>query len=135
MNNPDELAGLPEDVREALSYFAAAETALEGEGHNGTMYATIRAELVRLARENAELQQSLDRLHGARFSDRACAALKDRAERAEAELTALRRRIAEAPTMRLTFGPTVLPALHDYDPNKLTAISNKRVALLPVGDE
>ena len=118
----DELAGLPEDVREALSYFADAETALEGEGHNGTMYATIRAELVRLARKDGAW---LSRWNSA----------VNRYERAEAELAALKRSTqGTVQAVRPQADGCYLVEVC-CDSAGVASLFSQRVALLPVGGE
>lgn len=132
-----ELAGLPEIQRWRATgdYAYPAEECEDGEF---VAYDDHRAELLRLTARVRELQQSLDRLHGARFSDRVYAVLKDRVERAEAELAALKRKIAEAPVvrampegraaiLRVGVGFATQPAMR--------ALEGQRVALRPVGGE
>ena len=174
MANDQDMAGLPEDVREALSYLADAETALEGEGHNGTMYTTIRAELLRLDREcqdrmrqtlengqraeraeaelqrltgeNAELRADARHAH-IRWSEFAqlSGAEQRKRIRAEAELAALKRRIAEAPTAKMArhecsggqdaYHVALGHALDPAGNAEIAGLYGQRVALLPVGGE
>ena len=133
----DEMAGLPEDVREHVANMDAHNTV------NGSWNA-VRAELLRLARENADLHKTFDAktVHVsipsptmyAEFENYA-RPFKQRAERAEAELAALKRRIAEAATgiAKRSLAPSCLVIEgFDDDPGDY---HNERVALLPVGGE
>lgn len=82
-----EMDGLPEEVRVA-AFSLAAHLHDYQSGH----WKVIRAELLRLAREAADLRQASEHLlHAVDRNNR-------RAERAEAEVAELKRKIAEAET-------------------------------------
>lgn len=126
MTSPDELAGLPEDVREAVEY-------VERWVRDDTDWQKVRAELLRLAREVVQSRTDV------RVAREMVRPFRERAERAEAELAALKRRIAEAPTATV-FGTTHLTdtgvdqAGIEYGPHDTPLDDGQRVALLPVGD-
>ena len=120
MANDQDLAGLPADVQKALH---DADAWCDNE--------TCET-FLRLARENADLASQVEgwKLEASRRST-----YRDRAERAEAELAALKRRIAEAATgiakRSLAPGCLVIEGFDD-DPSDF---HNERVALLPVGGD
>ena len=86
----DDLDTLRPEVRGAVEYCDG----IFDDADNGE-WATIRAELLRLADSNATLDQALSK-HVFR-----CTELQQRAEKSEAELTAIKAKIAEAPTAQL----------------------------------
>ena len=111
-----DLAGLPEDVREHVANMDARNTV------NGSWNA-IRAELLRLASSFESAEQFGRNQH-------------ERAEHAEAELAALKRRIAEAPIVLCE----VKDGADEDDDDIGTfymprAYWNVPVVLLPVGGE
>lgn len=134
MANDQDLAGLPEDVQGAL---------LECERALNFMFAgesldTVRTELLWLTRENANLRSACTKTLAANVE------LRERAERAEAELAAMKRRISEAskttPMAMQTITPSGIQAsvplgntdgCFAYVPPWL---AGKCIALLPVGD-
>jgi hypothetical protein len=115
-----ELAGLGEEVREALNTIDFVTPSEVVTVCAIRALRTVRAELLRLARENALAKEK-------------CRGLYDRMEnleRAEAELDALRKRIAEAPT-----GTLRMDGIWNLDRRIPSKLNGKRVALLPVGGE
>jgi hypothetical protein len=148
-DHTDELAGLPEDVADAI---AALDESTAPITHAGRQwYATIRAELLRLAGENAELRTVNAALENAeRRYERAEAELAATMERITAhgfaggpsldacvdaiahELAALKQRIAESQVCGVVaVGGGGASLSHEpYD-----SLIGQRVALLPVGGE
>lgn len=137
MANDQDLAGLPEDAKqvplhELLAAVPMNARALEGVGEFmsrnhpvGRLCHEAGAELLRLARENAELREQVD--YAGRLYDQA----QRGKDEAEAELAALKKRIDEAPTCTLRAivqGDIVWPVASDLS-------GDTRVALLPVGGE
>lgn len=122
-----DLSALPQHVREAAELF-------DIDAEKGTRYTrhddwqTIRAELLRLAGENAELHAFRDTLMCTEQ------AASERAERAESELAALRKRIAEAPvgTYEAGLADHGIVNTHRWASR---AMIGKRVAMLTVTDE
>lgn len=122
MTAKDELEGLAEDVREAIGALY-----MDGRLDLPKLDAVV-AELIRLARENAELRESVRKANSqAERFERECYLHGDRAERAESELAALRKRIADAPVISVSRHPIsgVMRAVVS-DPN----LDGKRVRLL-----
>lgn len=123
-DDADELAGLPADVRAHVENMDARNTV------NGSWNAC-RAELLRLTGENAECRAN------ERTAIQRIAQWRESSECAEAELAALKRRIAEAEhqtcatSMPITDGLVTVSWDH-FVPIELLG---QRVALLPVGGE
>lgn len=89
-----DLDALRPEVREAVEYMDTGGVARIAAGG----WRIIRAELLRLTDDNARLRDP----EGEWINRGALDHWKDRAERAEAELAALKARIAEAPVAYLT---------------------------------
>jgi hypothetical protein len=107
MANTDELARLPEDVREAWRNIDYATPDVRGTCiAPAAALETIFHDHMRLARENAELRRTDSEVAGP-----LAIKLHERAERAEAELAALKRRIADdyerGRQDGINFGPSV----------------------------
>lgn len=98
---------------------AAAVRTMSGEagGNRDDAYDVIEAELLRLARENETLIAKCAVLMSLRKRHRA------RAERAESELAALKRRIADAPVVECT--PSDAPGIIQIVPRELLRWPNK----------
>ena len=132
--NDQELAGLSAEMRDAIAMFDA--DAIPGDMQTSA-WTTIRAELLRLARENAEVHNAL------RLRMQHLAHMRERAEHAEAELTALKRRIEEAPVYKCDadvisgrdYDYISAVLIHDDPAFQYPDIDGTRVALLPVGGE
>ena len=119
--NQTDLSALPQPVREAAELF-------DIDAEKGTRYTrhddwqTIRAELLRLTGENAELRSIVERIG----HELGIAVHEE--HKAESELAALRKRIADAPVVTLgaiVRGDVVMPVFGDPD---------KRVALVACDD-
>jgi hypothetical protein len=123
-----EMDGLPEEVRKALEGIKYSCTMLSCCSQE---YDLVRAELLRLVRENAALAEKKPSTHEI-FRQ-----LEERAERAESELAELKRNIAEAPVMEF---PSMKPKdsagwLRVIESSKaLRNAKGQRVALLPLDD-
>lgn len=124
----DEMAGLPEDVRRFVAHMDSAADSFDTPFKTSVdpkQWSATRAELLRLAQEVDRLIDCNSVLGSACDTDFA------RAERAESELAALKKRIDEAPTCTLRAivqGNIVWPVASDLS-------GDTRVALLPVGGE
>lgn len=144
MATADEMAGLSEDVRDAIRVFegeavCTCHEAYTSRGmkdpqcnHDLAEYVTvIRAELLRLARENAELSEHQATL---RFLYESAASEGDAAR---AELAALKRRIAEAECQTCATSMPITDGLVTVSWDHFVPIEllGQRVALLPVGGE
>lgn len=94
----NELDCLPEPVRKAMTRLENyLHITIDGKHFRSEDYDTIRAELLRLARENAELRDGAAYTNALRLArDQA-----ERAERAESELAKLRERIAGSIELRV----------------------------------
>ncbi|HEX5354329.1 MAG TPA: hypothetical protein VFW60_09630 [Rhodanobacteraceae bacterium] len=118
-NEVDELAGLPEDVREAFSKLNARIT-VYGSDDEQEQWETVRAELLRLAHRAKLYDHMLSVVQTAGF---------DSVTETLAELAALKRKIAEAPKMNVTGSAT-----NTYIDGSLSNWIGQRVALLPLDD-
>ncbi|MGN6788916.1 MAG: hypothetical protein ACTHJP_05210 [Rhodanobacteraceae bacterium] len=91
-DHTDELAGLPEDVHEAVGALAALFS-FGPDSPDSEYFRTIRAELLRLALENAELREN------ERTAIQRIAQSRESSEHAEAELAALKDKYQQADGM------------------------------------
>ena len=90
MNNPDELAGLSAEVNQAVE--SARRLARTLPQDQRTAFETLIDGILDLTRQKLDLARENQALRNAGVD------LLNRAEHAEAELAAMKRRIAEAPT-------------------------------------
>lgn len=130
MNKPDELAGLPEDVREAFRVFERYECDYPDTNR---LDLVLRDYCLRLLRENADLRSRCN------VFAQSTARFRGDKERAEAELAALKRKIAEATvgTLELCYNGHEPSFIGFNKPFKRGATPElgRDYALLPVGGE